>query len=225
MNIYAIIVAGGSGSRMGADKNKVLLDFCGKSVLRRTVEKFSGHPQIDKIAVVTRQCDRAECKTALSGIDVVFADGGDTRQKSVFSGLKKCVNADYVLIHDAARALIESDTITNVISDCIRYKAAAVGVKSKDTLKTIDENGFIAGTVDREFTYNIQTPQAFAYTDILKAHEKAEKDGINVTDDCALLEYYGGTIKLTEGSYDNIKLTTPDDMAVGEMILKRRGGI
>lgn len=224
MNIYAIIVAGGSGSRMGADKNKVLLDFCGKSVLRRTVEKFSEHSQINKIIVVTRKCDRAECKTALNGIDVEFADGGDTRQKSVFSGLKKCDNADYVLIHDAARALIETDTITNVIADCIRYKAAAVGVKCKDTLKTVDENGCIVGTVDREFTYNIQTPQAFLYDDILKAHQKAEADAVSATDDCALIEHYGGVIKLTEGSYDNIKLTTPDDMAVGEMILKRRGG-
>lgn len=225
MKIYAIIVAGGSGSRMGADKNKVLLDFCGKSVLRRTADVFANHSRIDKIVVVTRECDRAECACALDGIGVVFADGGDTRQQSVMSGLQKCTDADYVLIHDAARALIEEDAITRVIDDCVKFGAAAVGVKCKDTLKTVDESGRIIGTVDREHTYNIQTPQAFRYSDIIAAHERAKADGVLATDDCALVEHYGGVIKLTEGSYDNIKLTTPDDMAVGEMILRRRGGI
>ncbi len=224
MNVYAVIVAGGSGSRMGAQKNKILLDFCGKSVLRRTADVFCEHEQIDKIIVVTRKCDREECALTLEGCrkEIYFADGGDTRQKSVYNGLQRCDGADYVLIHDAARALIDKKTISRVINDCIAYGCAAVGVKCKDTLKTVDENGLITGTVDREYTYNIQTPQAFLYEDILKAHEQAESDGVVVTDDCALIEYYGGKIKLTQGSYDNIKLTTPDDMSVGEMILRRR---
>ena len=224
MEIYAVIVAGGSGSRMGAEKNKVLLDFCGQAVLRRTVDAFCACDRITNIVVVTRKSDREECSELLYGCgrDLIYANGGATRQESVYSGLKMCIGADYVLIHDAARALIDVETINRVIDDCIEYKAAAVGVKCKDTLKSVDGEGFITGTVDREFTYNIQTPQAFLYNDIINAHEKAAEEGYDTTDDCALIEHYGGRIKLTEGSYDNIKLTTPDDMAVGEIILKRR---
>lgn len=229
LKIYAVIVAGGTGSRMGAGKNKILLEFAGQAVLRRTVEVFCRCDCIDGIVVVTRKEDREECEFVLDDVqkNIQYADGGNTRQQSVYNGLKMCTDADYVLIHDAARAMIDEKTINAVTEDCIKYGGAAVGVKCKDTLKTVDENGFITGTVDREYTYNIQTPQAFLYSDILRAHEKADTDGIKATDDCALMEYYGKRIKLTEGNYENIKLTTPDDMAVGEMILRKRhkGGV
>lgn len=224
MKIYALIVAGGSGSRMGADKNKILLEFAGQAVLKHTVDVFDGCGCIDEIVVVTRKEDREECEFILEDVkkNVRYAYGGATRRESVYNGLRECADADYVLIHDAARAMIDGKTINAVTEDCIRYGAAAVGVKCKDTLKSVDESGFITGTVDREHTYNIQTPQAFLYSDILRAHEKAAAYGVEATDDCALMEYYGKRIRLTEGSYENIKLTTPDDMAVGEIIIRKR---
>lgn len=226
MKIYAVIVAGGSGSRMGAGMNKALLTLGGVPVLRRTVDVFSECDKIDEIVIVARDEDKPEFEKVLCGCKkpILYARGGDTRQQSVSSGLSMCTDGDFVLIHDAARALIQKETLEKVIDDCIKYGAAAVGVKCKDTLKR-EENGFIGETLDREHTYNIQTPQSFSLDIIKTAHERAKAEGFEATDDCALVEHYGGKIKLTQGSYDNIKLTTPDDMAVGEMILKKRGGM
>ncbi len=112
------------------------------------------------------------------------------------------------------------DEINNSVADCIKFGAAAVGVKCKDTLKSADSDGFIAGTVDREKTFMIQTPQVFYLDKILDMHQKALDENFVATDDCMIAEHYGVKIKISDGSYDNIKLTTPEDMIIGERILK-----
>lgn len=226
MKITALIVAGGKGKRMGAGINKVFLKLADKEVIARTVEAFEKNAQIDEIVVVTGQFDIDAAKSILKPFNKLknVAKGGAERQQSVYNGLKY-VCGGIVLIHDGARALISQEEIDNVIADCKKYGAAAIGVSCKDTLKSADKEGFISGTVDRSSTYMIQTPQAFKTDIISELHERAKNDNISVTDDCAIAEHYGIRVKITEGSYDNIKITTPSDMAVGEIILRQRGEI
>lgn len=222
--ICAIIVAAGKGSRMGAGFNKVFMRIDGEYVLSITLKAFSCVERIDKIIVVTRQCDISECEKAVQGInkEVVIIRGGATRQESVYNGLLMAQDSDIAVIHDGARALITPKIIDQSIDCALRYGASAVGVKVKDTLKTVDEEGFIINTVDREKTFHIQTPQIFSKNEILKAHTKAIEDGFSATDDCMLYEKYIGKVKIFEGSYENIKLTTPDDMEFAQNILQNR---
>ncbi len=219
MKVTAIIVAAGKGSRMGADKNKVFLTLLGKTVLENTIEAFEKCEAISSIVVVTN--DIAECERLLSGFKKVdsIVRGGLTRQESVKNGLDNAV-CDIAVIHDGARALIRNEEIIKAVNAAKQYGAAAVGVKCKDTLKKADENGFISGTVDREFIYNIQTPQVFEYEKIKKMHDSAKVN--TFTDDCALAESFGMKIKIVDGSYDNIKITTPEDMVIAEKILAER---
>lgn len=219
--ITAIIAAGGKGTRMGADRNKVYLELCGMKIIARTVSAFEMNANIDEIVVVTGENDipmfnDIAQKHGFKKIKTVTC-GGATRVESVYNGLRQA-SGEIVLIHDGARALIKQHEIDDVIADCKKYGAAALGVKCKDTLKASDSMGFVAGTIDRESTYLIQTPQAFFRDEIIKAHETVNDN--TATDDCALAERIGMKIKITEGSYDNIKLTTPSDIAVAERILK-----
>ena len=220
MKVTAIIVAAGRGTRMGADKNKVFLNLLGKTILETTTEVFQKCKKIDDITVVTN--DIAECKKLLSGFSKVskIVSGGATRQDSVKAGIFAS-DADIVLIHDGARALIREEEILSVIDAASEFGAAAVGVKCKDTMKKVTKDGFIEKTLDREFIYNIQTPQAFRYADIKKMHEEASVN--TFTDDCAIAESFGVSVKIVDGRYDNIKITTADDLEIAEKILKKRG--
>lgn len=219
MKISAVIVAAGSGTRMKAGKNKVFLELLGKTVLEHTVSAFERCSLIDEIIVVTNEAEEAE--RVLAGYKKLAAitPGGSVRGESVKNGLAKATG-DFVCIHDGARALILKEDIENAVNAAIEFGAAALGVKCKDTLKLADESGFIKGTVDREFLYNIQTPQVFRLSEIIEAYEKTNE---SFTDDCALFEECGKKVKIVEGSYDNIKLTTPEDVDLAIKILEKRG--
>ncbi len=223
MKITAVIVAGGKGTRMGAEKNKVFIPILGREMLDYTISAFEENKNINEIVIVTANKDIEECRHIADRYSKVsfITEGGATRRISVMAGLKKA-SGDIVLIHDGARALVTQREIDDVIKDCIKYGAAAVGVPCKDTLKTADKDGFIQGTVDRETTYLIQTPQAFYYNEIMRMHERADGDDFEATDDCMIAERYGKRVKITAGSYDNIKLTTPEDMVIAEQIIIRR---
>ena len=227
MKLSALICAAGSGKRMGAGKNKVYLELCGKPVLYYSLNVFESSAVSD-IVVVTGKGDIDECRRIVGeyGFKKVtrIVAGGDTRQESVYRGLCEC-SGDIVAIHDGARALITVSEIAAVIADCLNYGAAALGTVCKDTVKTVSEDGYIEATLDRDRTYCIATPQVFALEDIMKAHKSAAEDGFFATDDCALYERMGGRIKITEGSYENIKLTTPEDMLIAEKILNKRGKV
>ena len=226
--ICAIIVAGGKGSRMGAGFNKVFMKLGSKTVIERTVYAFNRCDAIDEIVIVTSENDIADMQKII--VSNVFpkvkniCKGGERRQDSVYNGLLK-TQADIVLIHDGARCLITESEILRITDDVKTYKAAAVGVTVKDTLKTIDDSGNIVSTIDREKTVQIQTPQAFYTDEIIELHKRAQNENITVTDDSSLFEHYGKTVHFTSGSYDNIKLTTPEDIAIGEEILRRRGDL
>ena len=214
----AVIVAAGMGRRMGAGMNKAYLLLCGKTILENTVSVFENCKKINEIIVVTD--DTEKCRDLLKDFKKVAAVvlGGKTRQDSVKNGVKACTG-EFVAIHDGARALICEKDIERVICEAETHGAAALGVKCKDTLKIADENGFIKKTADRNFIYQIQTPQVFKRTEIAKAHENASGE---FTDDCAVLEREGKKIKIVEGSYENIKITTPEDLIIAEKILEKR---
>ena len=223
--VSAVIVAGGKGTRMGADKNKVLLPIMGKEIISRTVSAFENCKLIDEIIIVTAPCDIDAVKKIVKrdGYNKVshITEGGSLRQNSVYNGLKH-VKGDVVLIHDGARCLVTDKEICDVIADTKTFGATTVGVRVKDTLKTIDDDGNIITTIDRERTVHIHTPQGFKTREILDLHERAALDNITVTDDSSVFEHYGKTVHLTAGSYDNIKITTPEDIVIGENILKGR---
>lgn len=223
--VTAIIAAGGKGTRMGAGFNKVFMRLCGDEILLHTMRTFNESPLVDEIIVVTGKDDIERVKTlgkenSITKLAAVTV-GGETRRASVYNGICEA-SGDIIAIHDGARCLITQAEIAAVIGDCEKFGAAALGVPCKDTLKAADDDGFIAGTIDRSKTFQIQTPQVFERDVIIQAHKRAIEDKFEPTDDCALLECYGGKIKITEGSYDNIKLTTPEDIAVAEKILSRR---
>lgn len=225
MTISAVIAAGGRGTRMGAGFNKVFMKLSGTEILLHTMRAFDESPFVDEIIVVTGAEDIKKVRTLASENSikklVCVTEGGSTRRASVYNGILKA-RGSIIAVHDGARCLISQHEIRDVIRDCEKYGAAAVGVICKDTLKTADKEGFISGTVDRSQTYQIQTPQVFKRDIILNAHEAAVKDGFEPTDDCALAERMGVRIKITPGSYDNIKITTPEDVPVAERILNRR---
>ncbi|MBR4173641.1 MAG: 2-C-methyl-D-erythritol 4-phosphate cytidylyltransferase [Clostridia bacterium] len=214
----AVIVAAGSGRRMGAGINKVYLMLGGKTVLENTVDAFEQCGKIDEIVIVTD--DVARCKALFSGYKKVSAVilGGATRQESVKNGLS-AARGGIVAIHDGARALVLEKDIEKVVVDAEKYGAAALGVKCKDTLKIADSEGFIEKTADRDFIYQIQTPQVFFRERIIEAHKMCNG---NFTDDCAVMESIGERVKITEGSYDNIKITTPEDLIIAEKIIEKR---
>lgn len=216
--VSAVIVAAGMGRRMGAGINKTFLLLGGKTILENTVGIFEKCDKIGEIVVVTD--DTEKCRELLKGFKKVTAIvlGGVTRQDSVKNGLKAC-RGDFVAIHDGARALVGIEDVKRVIEEAEKLGSAALGVKCKDTLKIADENGFIIKTADRNSIYQIQTPQVFRRTEIEKAHQ--ENNG-EVTDDCAVMENFGKRVKIVEGSYENIKITTPEDLIIAEKILEKR---
>lgn len=227
MKTTAIIVAAGSGTRMHAEKNKVLLEINGNAVLYITLKAFELCACIDNIVLVTRECDIDECNGIARKItkNVQIVPGGKTRQESVLAGLYTAQNSDIAVIHDGARALITPEMIAAAVEDAKMHGASAPGVTPKDSLKTIDADGFITATIDRASAAAIQTPQVFGFSDILAAHKKAAADGFSATDDCALYEKYIGRVHVIPGDYENIKITTPEDMLTAGQILKKRGNI
>lgn len=218
MRVGAVIVAAGKGRRMGAGMNKVYLQILGRSILEHTVEVFEKCNKIDEIVIVTDEIEM--CKDKVKGFSKVKAVvlGGETRQESVKNGLCAC-ECELVAIHDGARALVCEKDIAEAIKAAEKYGASAVGVKSKDTLKNVDKDGFILGTIDREYTYNIQTPQVFRLSEIKEMYDKTDGE---FTDDAGLYESFGKRVKVTLGSYENLKITTPEDLVLAEKILEKR---
>lgn len=222
MNVSAIIAAAGSGSRMGTDK--MLASLCGKPVILRTAEVISSIPRVDEVIIVASKNNIAEIRLILAAAqleaDVRVIEGGSTRGESSLRGIRSAKN-ERVLIHDGARPLVKAESIEKCIDDAEKFGAAALGVVPKDTVKKC-ENGFISETVPRSSAVLIQTPQIFRRSEILKAYESY--DPSIDTDDCSVAERFGIHIRVSGGDYENIKLTTPDDMLRAEAIINRRNG-
>lgn len=221
--ISALIVAGGVGSRMGADIPKQFLEILGKPVIAYTIEAFEKSDCIDEIVIVTLEEYIVYLKDiadsfGFSKVKKIVA-GGSTRQESVYKGLME-ITGEYVLIHDGARPLVSQEVIENCVCTVTTNSACAVGVKVNDTLKIADDNKFITATPDREHIYSIQTPQCFKTEEIINAHESALKSGFSGTDDAVLYERLGKKVKIVEGDYSNIKITSPIDISIAEAYLE-----
>ncbi len=216
MKTSVIITAGGSGKRMGQPKQ--FLSILGRPMIEWTLDAFQNSEGIDEIIVVLPD----EYASRLAHYPLRITRSGAERTDSVRNGLKLVSSdTDIVLIHDGARPLITPDIIEAAIAEAIKFGAVVVGVPAKDTIKEVTSNAecVIHKTLDRSILWQAQTPQAFKKDILLKAYANA-KD--NATDDSKLVEALGIKVKMVMGSYENIKVTTPEDLTVAEAIIKRR---
>ena len=216
MNVSVILAAGGSSTRFG--KDKLIEKINNDEVIIYTLKKFYNILNINEIVIVTAKHLIAIIKDLTKDYkNVKVIEGSTSRQKSVFNGLKNVLkNTDYVIIHDGARPLIKEETILKCLNEAYISKAAAVGVKTTDTIKLTDDNLNIIKTIDRKCLYNIQTPQIFKYETILECHKKLyDKD---FTDDASMLEYLNIPVKIVEGEYSNIKITTKIDLELAKIL-------
>ncbi|MCR4436763.1 MAG: 2-C-methyl-D-erythritol 4-phosphate cytidylyltransferase [Clostridiales bacterium] len=222
--VSAVIVAAGRGTRMNMDINKQYIEICDKPVLARTLDIFQNYREIDEIVLVVNEQDLVYCKQSI--VDPYSFDkvktlvvGGQERQQSVLNGLKEVdAECDIVLIHDGARPFVDERILADNISAARELGAVCTAVPVKDTIKTSGLDGFIGETLDRSLLWAVQTPQTFKYDLIMNAHLKALQDGFKGTDDAVLVERMGGRIKLVMGSYNNIKITTQEDLVIAEAI-------
>ncbi len=218
--ISAVVAAAGSSSRMGFNKLFAKIGAC--DVISLSIRKLCGNENISEIIVVTQPdyyehikevCEK-EC--AKKPFKIVF--GADTRQKSVFNGIRACdEKAELFVIHDGARPFVTNEEIDAVIADAIEFGAATLAVPVKDTVKVIDDTGVIINTPNRSTLYSAQTPQVFKADVYKTAMNKCEN---LYTDDCALVESIGQKIKITVGKYSNIKITTIEDLRPAEAVMK-----
>lgn len=229
MKTTAVIVAAGSSTRMGGQISKQFISLNGTATIVHTLKAFQQAQSIDSIVVVCRKTDISDIKRLSSenGITklTAVAEGGSTRQQSVKNGVALAQGADFIAIHDGARPLVTPQDIDKVVADAQKHGAAALGVQVKDTIKVVDNNGFILSTPNRSSLIAIYTPQVFKTDMYMQAMKKAEEDNKDYTDDCQLVEALGKRVLVTVGSAENIKLTTPEDIAVAESFLKRRGNL
>lgn len=225
MKNSAIICAAGIGKRMNSVIAKQYLELKGKSILAHTIEAFERSKEVNEIVIVTGKNDIEFVKSEIVAkykfkkIKAI-AEGGAERQNSVFNGLKALDSStDIVLIHDGVRPFITEAEIEKLIEETKKHNACVLGVRVKDTIKICDDEGNIVSTPKRSTLWAAHTPQSFKYNLILEAYEKAFDDGILGTDDSMLAERLGIKVKMVEGSYNNIKITTPEDLFMGESIL------
>jgi len=219
-----VVVAAGNCTRFGRDK--ILEPLAGKSVLEWSLSAFEQNDSIDEIILVTH----AERMTEIADECVLMQPkklkkivrGGDTRTKSALAGAVECAkNAEIILIHDAARPLVSQEIIDGAVHVAILYGAAAPAIAVKDTIKLV-QNGIVDKTIPRENLRQIQTPQAFNADIIKGALTSAVQNELQCSDDCAAAEAIGARIHLTEGSEENIKITTPIDIDIASAILSKR---
>ena len=222
-NSIALIVAAGSGTRLGGEVPKQYLPLAGRAVLRHSVETFLRHPAITGVRVVISAEHRALYESAVAGLPMLPpAVGGASRQDSVRNGLESLADQqpDRVLIHDAARPFLTHEIIDRALAALDDAPGAVVAVPVADTLKR-GQDGRVSGTVDRSALWRAQTPQAFRYADILAAHRQAK--GPAMTDDAAVAEAAGLPVTLVMGADDNFKITTADDLRRAERLVGTAG--
>jgi len=223
----AVIVAAGQGSRMGAKVNKQFLNLLDRPILAHTLEVFEKNPLIDGIIVIARQDEVIFCYQEIVKLYhfkkvLTVVAGGKERQDSVFEGLKALpLQCELVVVHDGARPFIAQNIISEAIELAQEKEAVIVAVPVKDTIKKVI-SGAVQGTIPREELWAVQTPQVFNKELLLKAYQLAYEQGISGTDDASLIELLGIDVKVVLGSYENIKITTPEDLDIGSAILARR---
>ncbi|GAB5037288.1 2-c-methyl-d-erythritol 4-phosphate cytidylyltransferase [Nannochloropsis oceanica] len=222
--VSVVLLAGGVGKRMKADRPKQFLELLGKPVLLHSLEIFSTLPGINRIVIVLDQSYRKDF-AFLQETDprIVFADPGKERQDSVLNGFCQTLpDASIVCIHDSARPLVSQAAVLASLRDGVKHGAAVLGVPMKATVKESEDGEFVLRTINRSRLWEIQTPQVIKPDILAKAFEYVRENALEVTDDVSMVEEVGLPVKLTMGEYTNIKLTTPEDLGVAEGFLKQR---
>lgn len=227
--VVALVAAAGQGKRMGAQCNKQFLAIGDRPVLAWTLQVFQGCPMLDNIIVIASPGEEEYCRQEIvakynfNKVKQVIT-GGLERQDSIYNGLRALSNgAEIVVIHDGARPLVTLDLIDKSITEARNHGAAIVAVKVKDTIKLGDNQEMVDKTLNRSMLWQVQTPQTFKYSLIMEAYQNALNKGIAGTDDASLVEALGNPVKLINGSYENLKITTPEDLEIAEAILRKRG--
>ena len=223
MKCTAIVLAAGQGKRMNSSVQKQFLILKGKPLLYYSLDCFQKSKEIEDIILVTGKECIDFCKQEIielygfTKVSKVVA-GGKERYDSVYAGLCACEDSDYVFIHDGARPFVTEEIISRVKAAALEFQACIAGMPSKDTVKIADSNQMVKETPNRSTVWNIQTPQAFSYALIKEAHEIARtKNMETITDDAMVVETMTGKkVKLVNSSYENIKITTPEDMKIAE---------
>lgn len=220
-----VIPAAGQGKRMNAGKNKQFVEIGGKPIIIHTLEVFEQDHWCKQIVLIINEAERGIFEELISkyGIRKVkqIVPGGNERQLSVHNGLRVLIDDMIVLIHDGARPFVEQRLIHDLVIHASDTGAAILAVPVKDTIKRV-ENRLVNETIDRSALWIIQTPQAFRLSIVRQAHDEALKKGVIGTDDASLVELIGSPVSIVEGSYDNIKLTTKEDLIFGNAILEKR---
>lgn len=222
-----VIVAAGTGSRMNMNINKQFIKMYDKEVIAYTIDAFYNNENIDEIVVVIREDEEEFFVEHIINKymykNIKIAHGGKERQDSVYNGLKRLdYNCNIVIVHDGARPFIPKTVLDESIREANLNSAVVVGVPVKDTIKVIDNNNIVRDTPNRKHLWAVQTPQVFNYKVLMDAYENAYNKGYYGTDDAMLVEYLGQEVKMIMGSYENIKITTKEDISFGENILKRK---
>lgn len=226
--VSVIIPAAGRGTRMGKSINKQYISLDKKAILTHTIIAFDKCPYIDEILIVVADNEENLFKDKVLKEYKIkkpykLVVGGSTRQESVYNAVKKVdERCTIISVHDGARPLISNKEIINTVLGAKKFGGCVLGVPVKETVKKADSEGFVSATVERSTLYNIRTPQVFK-ADILKeAYENAEEKGIIGTDDSYLVEENNVKVKIIKGSYNNIKITTPEDLIYAQEILSSR---
>ncbi len=220
--MHLLIAAAGSGSRMGADRNKLLLKIAGKTVLEWTLKAAFSSKAISWIGIIGQPKDKSSiCSIVHDSVkSVKWIDGGATRQQSVQLGLSALPdNAQYVLIHDGARCLVSSFVFDDIAKIVSKGQAVIAASQVTDTIKKVDKNGEIIDSPQRSNLWAAQTPQGFPVNKLKHAHREAIEKEWNVTDDASLFERLGLSVKIYDAGPSNIKVTTPFDLVIAESLL------
>ena len=230
MSVFVLIPAAGSGRRMGAAVNKQYLALAERPVLAHTLALFENHPDVDGIWVIVPEAEIPYCRSEVVGrfgfakVRQIVA-GGAERQDSVRLGLAACGASadDIVLIHDGVRPFFPAARLVEVTAATASVGACVVGMPVKDTIKVVDA-GLVRETPERTRLWQAQTPQAFRYALIAEGHRRAQTEGFRGTDDASLVERLGHPVAMVEGSYRNIKITTPEDLILARAFLAESEG-
>nr|AOT86858.1 2-C-methyl-D-erythritol 4-phosphate cytidylyltransferase [Osmanthus fragrans] len=221
-SVSVVLLAGGKGKRMGASMPKQYLPLLGQPIALYSFYTFSKMPEVKEIVVV---CDPSyqdifeDAKDSID-VDLKFALPGKERQDSVYSGLQEIdLNSELVCIHDSARPLVLAEDVAKVLKDGWLIGAAVLGVPAKATIKEANGESFVVKTLDRKTLWEMQTPQVIKPDLLKKGFELVNREGLEVTDDVSIIEHLKHPVYITEGSYTNIKVTTPDDLLLAERIL------
>lgn len=220
--VTAIILAAGVGSRMNLRYNKVL-HVITKPLLWYTIEAFEKNDTVDEIVVVASHADRGAIEeivreAGFSKVQGVIL-GGQTRQASSYEGVQWAEKSSIVLVHDGARPFVTDDVITQCVRTTEKLGGCVVAVPAKDTMKLVTQDNFVKETLDRSQLWSAQTPQTFRRDILWEAHKSALDEGFQGTDEASLVERIGKKVKIVEGRYTNIKVTTPEDLVLAEKII------